>query len=267
MSNQEIKSWIIKEENLILYLESCREFVENDDKFSSFKKDPRYTDVLEHTSYEESLLYMNLLEKHGEKIVGKIKCLSENDIYGDPELRDYTQWGNTFKMSPSTVRYLKNSIDIINNFGTDIKTIAEIGGGYGGLCKTISCFCDFDKYYIFDLPEVNQLSSKYLSKFFLSDRTESSVVENENTEKFDLVISNYAFSELSRNTQKMYIDKVIKKSKYFYITDNHLSSKLFNVNNYSYSYDELCEELNNYDIKIGEDVSYGNKIYYGRIHI
>jgi rhodanese-related sulfurtransferase len=41
----------------------------------------------------------------------------------------------------------------------------------------------------------------------------------------DLVISNYAFSELARELQLLYIRDVLLKSKYGYITWNNLSSK------------------------------------------
>jgi hypothetical protein len=77
----------------------------------------------------------------------------------------------------------------------------------------------------------------------------------------DLVISNYAFSELSRDVQKKYIDGVIKKSNCFYIIDNHLSKNLYQTP--GFTYEELASELSDYDIVIEDEISYGNKIYYG----
>ena len=34
------------------YAQICKEAVEDDDKFKIFKKDPRYTAILEHVPYE-----------------------------------------------------------------------------------------------------------------------------------------------------------------------------------------------------------------------
>ena len=34
------------------YAQICKEAVENDEKFKSFKKDQRYTAILEHVPYE-----------------------------------------------------------------------------------------------------------------------------------------------------------------------------------------------------------------------
>ena len=48
---------------------------------------------------------------------------------------DYPDVGT---MSPTTIRYIKNVSDIINAFGTGMKSIVEVGGGYGGLCKVMS---------------------------------------------------------------------------------------------------------------------------------
>ena len=255
--------WNVGDVTVRNYLDSCNEAFTDDSKFSVFKKDPRYTNILEHSSYDESLIYISMLEKDKKKVIDKINLLKENDIYGSPDLRDYNLWENNHTLSPSTIRYIKNSVDIINYFGNGIKTIAEIGGGYGGLCKTMSCFYDFDKYYIFDLPEVNNLSSKYLSMFNLSERTVSDVLDNANLSKIDLLISNYAFSELSRDVQKKYIDNVIKKAKYFYIIDNHFSTNLYQTP--GFTYDELALELSDYDIVVEDEISYGNKIYYGKI--
>lgn len=266
MKDQKINDampWVVDDVTLRNYLDSCNEAFTNDSKFSFFKKDPRYTNILEHSSYEESLIYVSMLEKDKKKVIDKIDLLKENDIYGSPDLRDYDLWGNKHTLSPSTIRYIKNSVDIINYFGKDIKTIAEIGGGYGGLCKTMSCFYDFSKYYIFDLPEVNNLSSKYLSMFNFADRTISGILDNANLDKIDLTISNYAFSELSRDIQKKYLDNVIKKAKYFYIIDNHFSTGLYQTP--GFTYEELASELSDYDIVVKDEISYGNKIYYGKI--
>ena len=60
-------------------------------------------------------------------------------------------------------------MDIANFFGEgDLKKIVEIGGGYGGLCRSINCLCDFEEYHIYDLESCGKLQKKYLSNFNIS---------------------------------------------------------------------------------------------------
>jgi putative sugar O-methyltransferase len=46
-----------------------------------------------------------------------------------------------------------------------ISRVVEVGGGYGGLCKTLSVVCDFDEYILVDLPEAVAVQEKYLKNF------------------------------------------------------------------------------------------------------
>ena len=46
----------------------------------------------------------------------------------------------------------------------DLKSICEIGGGYGAMCKLIHRLGFSGKYYIYDLPEVDLLQEFYLSQ-------------------------------------------------------------------------------------------------------
>ena len=64
--------------------------------------------------------------------------------------------------------------------------------------------------------------------------------------KYDLVISNYAFSELTRNVQDIYTDKIIKNSSHGYITYNNFAR--FD----SYKLDEYKVKFSK-DIKIYEE--------------
>ena len=116
----------------------------------------------------------------------------DNDDLGGANRVDY---GEPFgKVSPSTLRYVRNALDISYFFGEgELNKIVEIGGGYGGLCKTISCLCDFDEYHLYDIEPASKLQEKYLSKFGIK-AVHHSVPEE--TKDIDLLISNYAYSEL-----------------------------------------------------------------------
>jgi len=74
---------------------------------------------------------------------------------------------------------------------------------------------------MFDLPEANLLIEKYLKNFSILAKYETSTLDSFNEESdFDLVISNYAFSEIGRNEQIKYINRVLSKSKRGYLTMN-----------------------------------------------
>lgn len=210
-------SWTLQDSPANAYLASCRRAAQDDQFFSMFKRDGAYRYVLEHVSPEEGQKY---LDETDFNFMDKIDEIKENDSLGSPYLYEYEGVG---QISPTTLRYIKNTSDIVNKFGTDIKSVVEIGGGYGGLCKVLSSFIDFESYLLIDLEEPNLLSRKYLSHFnlpTLSHRSEE-IVEIE--ENFDLLISNYAFSECDRETQLEYIDKFVKKTNRIYMMYNDFS--------------------------------------------
>tara|TARA_B100001094_G_scaffold107015_1_gene102976 strand:+ start:4650 stop:5417 length:768 start_codon:yes stop_codon:yes gene_type:complete len=204
------------------YLNSCRDAALDNRYFNQFKQDPRYRQILEHVSFEEASMYASKLPI--EEVLKNLNKFKENDNYGNPDIHEFDDLG---EVSPTTVRYIKNTFDIINRFGSDIGNIVEIGGGYGGLCKVLSGAICFSNYLIFDLEEPNMLSKKYLSKFDdLDGRVQSLTLEElGEIDGIDLLISNYAFSEVSLDVQEEYYENVIKKSKHIYMVFNPISSR------------------------------------------
>lgn len=199
------------------YVEICTEAVEDEEVFHTFKKDSRYTAILEHVSPEHGQRYFNGIMQY-ELDDELIESFKENDKIGGSSLIDY---GEPFgQISPSTLRYVQNTLDIAHFVGEgEIRKIVEIGAGYGGLCKTISCLCDFDEYHIYDIEPASKLQQKYLSNFGVIDRV-SFHTAPEPTEEVDLVISNYAYSELNLELQDIYYENVIKNAKRVYMILN-----------------------------------------------
>jgi putative sugar O-methyltransferase len=227
------KFWDVSQNMIDQYLRACKEFANNPESFKTFKQNPNYTPVLEHVTPEIAEQYFGELKSKHLLNPTTIKHIKENDRYGTPLTFNH----HTLKtISPTTVRYLKNSLDIVSSFSQNVpfKKIVEVGGGYGGLCKVFSCFNDFENYHLVDFPEVNQLSSVYLSKF----RSLKGKIHHLSTDRIidvgdiDLFISNYAFSECSLEFQELYYEKFIQNSKFFYIsynnfTEHNLNSKAF----------------------------------------
>lgn len=227
------QEWNVNPTNASEYAQACMEFVNDDTAFSNFKRDARYKKILEHVKRPESLMFINEMKDYEEVITPELlEKFKENDKYGNAEILEYDFFGS---ISPSTIRYIKNTLDVIAEFDTSkIKNIVEIGGGYGGLCKTLSCAIDFDNYVIIDLPEASALQEKYISKFEnLNGKFRAlPFTELDAIDGIDLVISNYAFSECSMDIQEKYYSDVVLNAKSFYMVYNNITPGNMNSTDY-----------------------------------
>jgi hypothetical protein len=73
---------------------------------------------------------------------------------------------------------------------------------------------------LFDLPFVNRLIKRYLNYTLLDGAYEATTINEKLPLNYDLVISNYAFSELPAALQRMYIKKVLAPAQRGYLTMN-----------------------------------------------
>lgn len=211
--------WDIPTGQIEEYLESCREFVSSDEKFEHFKRDPRYTRILEHSGYKYmgDKFYGKIKEKY-PKLLDDYEIFKVNDSKGFPEIYEW----DGLNTSVSTLRYVKTLGEIVENFGNlDGMKIVEIGGGYGGQCLTISRRYKFSDYIIYDLPDVCRLIEKYLEGSGVGQFETKCEVDP--LEECDLIVSNYAFSECVPETQDRYFE-IMKRSKRGFVTINAFSA-------------------------------------------
>src|SRR3990167_955403 len=130
------------------YSKVCREAAESDEIFKQFKQHPEYREILEHVTYEQGSEYLKIIEQAYPFIMAHFEKCRENDLLGSPTTFCYGEYGN---ISPTTLRYMKVSGDLLKYFGDlDFKTIVEIGGGYGGQCKILNELTNFKEYIIVD---------------------------------------------------------------------------------------------------------------------
>lgn len=253
--------WEVSKELTDPYLQACKESAEDQKAFNSFRRDERIHQILEHVSYEEGLLYLKERKNIFPKLEDSIAKIKENDLVGSPILYDYPNIGF---ISPTTIRYAKNAYDIASMVipsSYEMVNVVEIGGGYGGLCKMLNgCFALYN-YLLVDLPEVNELSKRYLSQYYGECRgivwttPEQLEKQNEEITNIHMCISNYAFSECNREAQIMYYEKLIRNSNMFYITYNHISDN-------NMSFEEFKEYASkDFDIRVEEEVRDSHKNY------
>ena len=250
-------TWTLQDEAATPYLNVCNYAANSDEFFKQFKSHPAYRHVLEHVSFEEGQQYLKEIDID---YLDKLEEVKENDSLGSPVIYEYPSVG---EISPTTIRYIKNTSDIINKFGTSFDSIVEIGGGYGGLCKVLSSFIKFEQYLLLDLEECNLLSRKYLSHFNLPTLSYRSEEIDEIDENFDLLISNYAFSECHKEVQQDYIKRFIKKSNNFYIMHNNFHLELGTIPHEQFV--EIMSDTHDVEWSNEHGIHDAPKIIYGTI--
>lgn len=201
------------------YIISVRKAVTSYRHFKNFKRDKAYNKVLEHVSEDEGAVYLDILRQRQDGVLdAALGTLLDSDSIGNP--RRYAYDGG-LTVSPTTLRYLKVASDLKRLFGDRVGAkVAEIGGGYGGQALVCDFLFEPEEYHIFDLPDVNRLASKYLECFLLNGAYCTHTLNTVTPDDYDLVISNYAFSELPRTIQMAYVSKVLGRSKRGYLTMN-----------------------------------------------
>jgi hypothetical protein len=103
--------------------------------------------------------------------------------------------------------------------------IVEIGVGFGGQASLISLLDQPLSYTSYDIPPVLELARKFICELDVPGTFKFIDGRNPKPLRTDLVISNYAFSELNREVQNQYLKNVVLQSPRGYITWNNLSAE------------------------------------------
>jgi hypothetical protein len=216
------------------YLKVCGDALNSDEIFESFRSCRSYRKILEHVSPRTGEKYLRHLEVNGVPLEA-LKSLIPEVNKGGPA----TYYFNTLgKLSPTSIRYAKVHGDIRDLFGdlTNVQVL-EIGCGYGGLAVQLLKGESLQAFYIADLEAVEKLAMKYISNVVPERKNLVHRARDYNLEEIDLLISNYAFSELTKSLQDEYIEKYIQRSKKGYLIYNHINPPEFG----SYSAKEFCQ--------------------------
>jgi SAM-dependent methyltransferase len=208
-------------ENLKEYTSFVIKAADNDDVFKSFRQNEIYCWVLEHDNLKrglENYKYIQKISKLNKREI--LEILSNIDKFGGPKLITI---GDLNKVSPSSLRYLSIATDInrIFKYKADQElNIIEIGCGYGGQSIALSKLNNIKNYTYVDLKEVNQLIEKYVSMNEVSFKYQTKTLFDDFDDNYDLIVSNYAFSELPRYLQQIAYKKILSKCKNGYMINN-----------------------------------------------
>lgn len=202
------------------YLQFCHQAALHEEIFKHFKRHPVYTLMQEGDSFEEGKQYAQLLaNQFSDRITPDLlERFRGNDLLGFPRCHVFEGLG---PFSPTTLRYIKIACELKELFGSpDGLRVVQIGGGYGGQCKILSDLFHFKSYTLIDHPESLALAKKYLDQLQVSSVEFVSLDEIPENGHFDLVISDFSFTESSATLQKKLLTQVLSKSKRGYLICN-----------------------------------------------
>jgi hypothetical protein len=230
------------------YLEICRVAATNDMVLSNFKRCYEYRLVLEHVSRSQGQKYLDLLENNSA-VMQNLLDLAPKEI-GNPVVYEYPKIG---KISPTQLRYAKIVQDLETIFpSANLDVIVEVGIGNGGQAWQISQYFKPRKYFLVDLPEVLSLTIKTGAPYNFDTQLHfvapSDVIEIES----DLFISNYAFSELKKSAQDLYLRAYVLRAKAGYMLYNHIHEN----QNESYTVQEIQAMIPNSKIMDETPITY-----------
>lgn len=218
------------------YVDICRDAFLSDSVFKKYKACIQYREILEHCTYELGLEYL-LFIRNNEQVMTNLADVNHRES-GNPFRYFYPGIG---RVSPTQIRYAKVFQDLTHLFGSlETMQISEIGVGFGGQASQILNAYSNLTYRLFDLEWPALLSRKNIGLATKKSNNSVVIADWELASQSDLLISNYAFSELTRVTQDIYVKNVIKNSKRGYIIFNHLHDP----NSDSYTADEFAASIN-----------------------
>ena len=203
------------------YLNLCRTAVTDEESFSKFRSNREYQRVLEHVGYSLAKKYIVEIEKRRRLDRNAIKELRKLSEVGNPATFKFKKYGHT---SPTVLRYVKVQSDLEMLFGKLSNfTVTEIGVGFGGQASVLGILSGVKNMNLYDLPEVLKLAGKFIKSQKIKFDINFCDGRNPKSVKSDLLISNYAFSELNSEVQAAYMKNVILHAERGYITWNALS--------------------------------------------
>ena len=204
--------------------------------FSVFRRHHKYTGILEHVSRKDGEEYLEIIrDKYKLKDDEIFEILKPLMKVGNPRLLKLK--GLSKKISTTGLRYLKIALDIKKLAGNNIGNVVEIGCGYGGQAIILDRLLNIDSYTFYDLWQVNLLIKRFIEDSNFSTKYNISTIKEDSSNarnSWDFCISNYAFSELPKELQEIYINRILNKTKKGYMLMNSgLSGEFGNIKNHS----------------------------------
>ncbi len=208
-------SWLTSEESIKRYRDALTRAATDDLTFVNFRSEHGVREIVEGIPDVAGQGYFDKL-KDIDVVRVEWDRVTDNDRVGNPRLMPVN---GRAPVAPATLRYAWNVFDMVKRgIALDNADIVEVGGVYGGLCRMIHAFYTPKSYTIVDLPEALALADRYLKCYGIDARMVSCDAYGE--EPIDTFISNYALTELTKDVQDGYANKLLKRAAFGYVTYN-----------------------------------------------
>jgi putative sugar O-methyltransferase len=192
------------------YRAFCRLASRDSAVFASFRAAHIYEDMVENAKREDGEQSLTSLLARHPGYSAWFEEFRRNDSVGGPRTEDFEGFG---RWAPTTLRYVKILGDLESLFGgLDSMHIVEIGAGYGGQCRLIMARFPSASYTILDLPEPGALAARFLDALGARGVAVNPPAEALRAKPIDLVISNYALSEIRGSVQQGYLEQVVVRA-------------------------------------------------------
>jgi hypothetical protein len=211
------------------YEDSIKNMLNSGD-ITNFKGSSNYTAILEHTSLDLGVKYLDCIRSYYDLSDDEvIEYCNTNDKIGSPKLESI----HGLLVSPSSLRYIFHSLKILEycrSLGMNDLKFVEVGAGYGGLILALNHFASrydikIQEYHCVDLAWPLKLQQKYISYHTLEfnviphiNYSFGSDIDGSNY----FLISNYCFSEIDKSCQDKYITNLFPKISHGFLTWNHI---------------------------------------------
>jgi len=194
----------------------------NSKYYKVFRRHHLYTPILEHVEKSLAQKYLNIvIDKYKISHAEIFEIIRPLQYIGNP--KRILLKGLDFPVSSTAIRYLKVGLDIKDLYSQNqIEKVVEIGCGYGGQAIILNRLMELKSYTFIDIWQVNLLIRRFIEdcgfdiKYQISTLNEL-IYQDKN---WDLLISNYAFSEIPKNVQKQYLKNIISRSFHGYMIMN-----------------------------------------------
>jgi hypothetical protein len=173
--------------------------------------------VVETVGVTEARFYVRRIREWGGEWLGHPK-VGILDDWGNPIRCPRLLLGTSRAFSPTTLRYLATALWLQRSgklaAGSEI---TEIGVGFGGLAAMNALVSGVSTKLV-DLPQVEQAALRMMSENGLAQFASPSARSGPSASP--LVISNYAFTELSAPLQDEYLDRYLRHARHGIIVSN-----------------------------------------------
>jgi predicted O-methyltransferase YrrM len=172
-----------------------------------FRRRRAVREVVETLAPVDGRFFATWLKTHGPHWLDdpRVRAAAE---WGDPMKAPAILLGTSHPWSPSSLRYLAHAVWLMKEgYVQRGGRVIEIGVGFGGLAAMLALVADA-RVTLIDLPEVVAAAQSCMKDLGLDHH----LLEARTAGREDLVVSNYAFTELSVALQDSYIEEVLRFS-------------------------------------------------------